>query len=198
MRNDYSLLEFISTAWAVLLTKISYPQARLVRRPIYVRGKKSVEGARKLTTGHHCRFDLIGNKKTLFLGGNCEIGDNVHIVAYNNVSIGNNVLIASKVFISDTSHGEYNNLDGGMNSPYTAPNDRPLVMNPTIIGNNVWIGENVVILPGSRIGDGCIIGANAVVSGVIEEKSIAVGIPARVVKRWSDKTNRWERVSGEN
>ena len=54
-----------------------------------------------------------------------------------------------------------------------------------------------MILPGSKIGDGCIIGANAVVSGFVEEKSVAVGAPARVVKKWSDEKNQWEDLDDE-
>ena len=194
MRNKYSLSEFFSTTWALLATKLFYHQARLVRRPIYVRGRASIDGADGLTTGHSCRFDLNGNKKTLFFGSNCEIGDNVHIVAYDKVTIGNNVLMASKVFISDTNHGVYKKGEMVQDTPYSAPNDRKLVTESTSIGDNVWIGENVVVLPGSRIGNGCIIGANAVVSGFIEEKSIAVGAPAKVIKRWNDETASWEEV----
>lgn len=197
IRNQYSLSEFISTSWAFVLTKISYPQARLVRRPVYMRGKHSLVGGKGLTTGHGCRFDLKGDIQTLFIGDNCEIGDNVHIVAYENVKIGNNVLMASKIFVSDTNHGVYKNFRGGQDSPLTAPNDRQLVTNPTSIGNNVWIGENVVVLPGSTIGNGCIIGANAVVSGFIEDNSIAVGSPAKVIKHWNKSTRQWEGVTHE-
>lgn len=62
-------------------------------------------GCRGLTTGYNCRFDLTGKKQTLFIGDNCEFGDMTHIVAFNNVMIGDNVLMASKVFVSDTNHG---------------------------------------------------------------------------------------------
>lgn len=55
-----------------------------------------------------------------------------------------------------------------------------------LIGGNVWIGENVVVLPGADIGKGSIIGANAVVKGKIPENSIAVGNPAHVVKNLID------------
>ena len=196
MRNQYSFTEIMSTCWSLLLTKIADPKARLIRRPIYMRGRGSLDGGKFLTTGHGCRFDLIGDKKTLFIGNNCEMGDMTHIVAHEKVEIGDNVLIASKCFISDTNHGVYKGQN--QDSPIIEPNKRKLATIPVKIGNNVWIGENVVILAGTQIGDGCIIGANAVVSGFIEEKTIAVGIPARVVKKWSDKANRWEVVGDEN
>ena len=53
---------------------------------------------------------------------------------------------------------------------------------PVVIGSDVWIGHRVMILPGSRIEDGAIIGAGAVVSGTIPAYSIAGGVPARVIR----------------
>ena len=54
---------------------------------------------------------------------------------------------------------------------------------PIRIGNACWIGSRAIILPGASIDQGCTIGAGAVVSGHIPEYSVAVGVPARVVKR---------------
>ena len=193
MNNKYSLSEFITNIYALLCTKLFFPKARFVRRPVYVRGKKSLVYKNGLTLGYNCRFDLPGDKKTLFIGENCEIGDNVHIVAHEKVVIGNNVLMASKIFISDTSHGIYNNDD--LNSaPNIQPKKRKLFTKPILIGNNVWIGENVCVLCGVTIGNGCIIGANSLVNHDVKENSVVVGIPARVIKRWNDLTKKWEKV----
>ena len=72
-----------------------------------------------------------------------------------------------------------------MNPP--APTDLPLKGN-TVIGNNVWIGQNAVILPGVHICDGAIIGANSVVGSDVEPYTIVVGNPARVLrKRFDDE-----------
>ena len=65
-----------------------------------------------------------------------------------------------------------------------------------IIGDNVWIGDNVIILPGANIGEGSTIGANAVVASNVPAYSIAVGIPARVVKHWNFKSKSWEKLKG--
>ena len=154
------------------MTKLTMPQARLIRRPIYVRGAKSIMGAKNLTTGRFCRFDLDGTNPTLSIGDNCEMGDMTHIVALANVKIGKNVLIASKCFISDTSHGFYFGIDAS--SPDTPPSSRALFSGKVVIGDNVWIGENVVILSGAEIGDGCIVGANSVISKKIPENCIVV------------------------
>lgn len=193
MGNNYSISEFISTTFALICTKLVYKNARLIRRPIYMRGKSSISYGEGLTTGHACRFDLPGgNKKTLIIGKNCEIGDNVHIVAHEKVIIGDNCLMASKIFISDTNHGDY--AGENQSSPNTPPNDRNLITKPVSIGNNVWIGENVCILPGVRVGSGCIIGANTVVNKDIPDNCIAVGSPAKVVKIYNIEKKSWERI----
>ena len=190
MANKYSFSEFVKNVYALLITKAFYPNARLIRRPIYIRGRKSLVYGKNFTTGYSCRFDLEGSKKTLFIGDECQIGDNVHFVAYDKVEVGNNCLLASKIFISDTSHGIYDNSDGG-SSPEIPPNCRKLVTAPVKIGNNVWIGENVVILSGVTIGDGCIIGANSVVTHDIEDNSIVAGAPAKCIKRWDSYSKKW-------
>lgn len=191
MRNAYSISEFIKTAYSLLITKVTIPQARLIRRPVYIRGGKSLFGCKGLTTGRFCRFDLNGDKKRLFIGENCEFGDFTHIVALNKVEIGNNVLIASKCFISDTSHGCYSGLT--KDTPLLPPNKRKLVSGVTKIGNNVWIGENAVILSGANIGDGCVIGANSVITKKIPSGSIVVGVN-KIIKNWSNAENSWINV----
>lgn len=195
MRNQYSLSETISTAYALICTKLFYKGARLIRRPFYCRGKSRLQFDKGFTVGHNCRFDLLGekgnNSKKLIIGKNCKMGDNVHIVANEKVVIGNNCLMASKIFISDTSHGEYSNMTTD-SSPDVPPDDRLLYMKPVVIGNNVWIGENACILLGVSIGDGCIIGANSVVNKDVPDNCIVVGIPSRVVKVFNKSKAKWE------
>ncbi len=193
MGNRYSPSEFVKTAYSLVVTKVFFPQARLIRRPVYMRGGKSLEGGKGLTTGRFCRFDLDGTKQTLLIGDNCEMGDMTHIVALNHVEIGKDVLIASKCFISDTSHGCYNG--DNPDSPDSIPNRRALVSGTTRIGDRVWIGENAVILAGADIGDGCIIGAGSIVSKPIPAGSMVVGTN-RILKRWNPETGTWERVKG--
>lgn len=191
MGNKYSTSEFIKNMYSLVMTKITMKQARFIRRPIYIRGKKSLTGCRNLTTGRFCRFDLEGNKQTLHIGDNCEMGDMTHIVAHNCVEIGNDVLIASKCFISDVNHGKYSG--DNQDSPDTVPNSRALIVGKTVLGNRVWIGENAVILSGAEIGDGCIIGANSVINKAIPSGSMVVG-NNRIIKKWNEKTRMWEKT----
>lgn len=191
MGNQYSPSEYMKNVYSLIMTKLTMRQARFIRRPVYFRGCKSLSGCVGLTTGRFCRFDLEGSMPTLFIGDNCEMGDMTHIVAHERVEIGNNVLIASKCFISDTNHGVYKG--DVQDSPNVPPNKRKLVTKPVIIGDNVWIGENAVILAGAIIGDGCVIGANAIVSKKIEKSSMVVG-NNYILKRWNAHQNRWDLV----
>ena len=188
MSNRYSPSEWIKNLYSLVMTKITMPQARFIRRPVYIRGGKSLSGCRGLTAGRFCRFDLDGEKQTLFIGDHCEMGDMTHIVALEKVEIGSNVLIASKCFISDTNHGVYKGPI--QDRPDTPPRQRRLETKPVRIGNNVWIGENAVILAGADIGDGCVIGANAVISKRIEKNTMVAG-PGIILKKWNEKENGW-------
>jgi len=126
--TDYSLSLILKTSVDYLMTKIRFPKARLVRRPIYIRGKKGICYQEGLTTGNGCRLDASNDKTTLRIGKDARIGDYVHINAMESVTIGNNVLIASKVFISDTSHGKYSGEN--QTAPDTIPAERELFYRP--------------------------------------------------------------------
>lgn len=193
-RNRHTFFELMSLGISVVFTRLFYPRAKLVCYPVYMRGKKSLVYGRDFNVGYGCRFDLINpEKKTLFIGENCEIGDYCHFVATEKVEIGNNFLCASKVFLSDTNHGNYRGES--CSSPSEPPKERPLTSDPVFIGDNVWVGDNVVILPGTRIGNGCIVGANAVVSGVFDDNCIIAGVPAKIVKRYDKNTRQWVKIT---
>lgn len=112
------------------------------------------------------------------IGNNVNIETDCHISAINKVSIGDNVLMASFVYISDHTHGNVCDFDESL-----SPLRRPLYSKgPVIIEDNVWLGEKVSIMPGVHIGYGAIIGANSVVTKDIPAYAVAVGSPARVIK----------------
>ncbi|GHU05615.1 putative lipopolysaccharide biosynthesis O-acetyl transferase WbbJ [Spirochaetia bacterium] len=193
--KKYSLAEIIRLIFYIIHTKLILPNARLIRFPIDIRGKKNIEFGSNLTTGYNCRLETYSaNKiKVLKIGKNVQINDFVHIVASKSVVIGDNVLIASKVFISDALHGSYKG-DAFDSDPLIPPINRSLSASPVFIDENVWIGEFVSVLPGVKIGKSSIIGSNSVVTKNIPDFSIAVGNPARVIKKYNFNTKRWEAI----
>lgn len=198
MKNGYGLGEIIKNSISLVYTKIFFKDARLVRRPIYIRGKKFLSYRKGFTTGYGCRLEMFNihgnNNPKLIIGTNCKIGDYVHIAAGERVTIGDNCLFASKIYISDISHGDYSNTENASN-PNTPPDERTLSTKPVTIGDNVWLGDNVCILPGVKIGNGVVVGANAVVNKDIPDGCIAVGAPVKIVKEFDSKLNVWKKVN---
>jgi lipopolysaccharide O-acetyltransferase len=192
----YGFIGIVRLVIDLALTKLFYSNARLVRFPIYLRGRSFIKLGKGLTTGVNIRivaFPAQGISPVLEIGDNVQINDSVHIGAVERIYIGNNTLIASRVFISDHNHGEYraSNL---MSSPDVPPAKRPLSSRPVYIGNNVWLGEQVSILSGVTIGDGAIIGANSVVVSDIPPNTISVGNPAKVIRYYDFHKNEWLRI----
>jgi lipopolysaccharide O-acetyltransferase len=194
IKNEYSLFKKFQLFWWLVKTRTISPHSRLFRFPLDIRGKRYIDFGKKLTTGVGCRLDAFSKDggKTLIFSNNIQINDYVHICAMKKVFLGNDVLIASKVFISDNSHGFYNGENGA--SPYIAPLKREYYINPVVIEDNVWIGEGVVIMPGVNIGKGSIIGANSVVTKSIPPCAIAVGSPAQVIKIFNFDKDIWEKI----
>ena len=126
-----------------------------------------------------------------------QIGDRVifskgvHVSAIHQITIGNDVLFGSHVYISDHNHGGYSkNLHS---NPNIAPIARELVsFGDVIIEDNVWIGDNVNIVGPVRIGKGSIVAANSVVRGDIPSKVIVAGAPAVIIKVFNERSELWE------
>ncbi len=129
----------------------------------------------------------------LIIGNHVSIGDYVHIGCNYRVVIGDDVLMGSKIYITDHNHGVYR--DNFQDSPYVPPAERKLTEDDSVrIGSRCWIGEFAVILPGVTIGDGAIIGSHSTVTHDIPANSIAVGSPAHVVKQWDEKKQLWLKI----
>lgn len=115
---------------------------------------------------HECILQTKG-PGIIQIGDNCGFSG-VSIVSSKSVLIGNDVLCGTNVIIGDRNDHEDR-------YPQFIPEN-------VIIGNNVWIGMNSVVLKGVHIGDNVIIGANSVVTKDIPSNSIAVGVPCKVIK----------------
>ncbi len=112
------------------------------------------------------------------IGDRCLIGRGSGIVGHLSIEIGDDVWTGHHIYITDQNHA------------YDDP-DLPISkqMQPeraVVIGDGSWIGHGAVILPGTRIGRHAVIGANSVVSGEIPDHSVAVGAPARVIRRTNE------------
>jgi wbxF len=179
----------------VIKTKIIFPKARLIRFPFDIRGKKYIRYGKNFTTGTGCRLEAYKfdkKKPKLEIGNNVQINDYVHLSCAESLIIGDNVLIASKVYITDLNHGSYSGEE--QSSPQEIAKERKIYTKPVKIGNNVWIGENVSVLSGVEIGENAILGANSVVTKDIPKNCIVAGNPAKVIKIFDKNTRKWEKI----
>lgn len=116
---------------------------------------------------------------SITIGENVCINTDCHIGCIDNVQIGNNVLIGSRVMIIDHEHG-----DTGKVKKSEPPGMRQLTSKgPVVIEDDVWICEGACILGGVRVGKGAIIAANAVVNKDVPSYTIVGGVPAKVLKK---------------
>lgn len=108
------------------------------------------------------------------IGSNSYIGIGTHIVALEEISIGEGALVAAYCVIRDMNHG--------------MATDKPMyrqkqISAPVLLGADVWLGSHVVVTAGAKIHAGSVIGANAVVTHEIPAASIAVGLPAKPIRK---------------
>ena len=172
--KGYSLIHAFYLGFCLIVTKIFHRQFRLVRLPFRYRKMGILNGGAGLTTGFNCRIDIFKDG-ILNLGDNIQLNDHVHIACAAKVSIGKNVLVASRVYISDHDHDLYSGMEN--------PQEWPLKSMAVNIGDNCWIGEGVCILKGVSLGSNCVIGANAVVTKSFPSHSIIGGVPAKILNK---------------
>lgn len=112
--------------------------------------------------------------KNIYVGKNVFINSCCHFQDQGGVYIGDDVLIGSQVVFATINHGK-NPSDRSDNCPSSIH-----------VGNKVWIGSHVTILPGVTIGDNAIVAAGAVVTHDVPENTIVGGVPAKIIKSIED------------
>jgi len=120
----------------------------------------------------------------VFIGNNAGIG--LSNVIIGPVKLGNYVMLAQNIVISGLNHG-YEDVT-------IPPRIQKTVTKQITIEDDVWIGANCVITAGVTIGRHAVIGAGSVVTKDIPQFSVAVGNPARVIKKYNFETNNWEKI----
>lgn len=165
-------------------------RGRARARLLAARGAK-VE--RKVTVGERCIVDrpwcvefgervflepdvylkIVADEAALRLGEHTFVGRGVEFDVMHGISVGRHTLIAPGCFITDHVHGV---------APESRIDEQPCRAEPVVIGSDVWLGARVVVLPGVRIGDGAVVGANSVVSADVAPMAVFAGAPARFLR----------------
>lgn len=144
-------------------------------RNVFIRNNARIEGVSE--------YAKILYNPEIIIDDNVSIEQNLHLTCAKKIFIGKNTAIAANVTITDIHH------------PYLdikVPIEKQMIeTNPVCVGEECKIYNNVVILPGTIIGKHCTIGANSVISGVFPDYCVAVGSPAKIIKRYSFDKKNW-------
>jgi len=186
--------------WLLIRTNQARPRlwVRLFLNPFFHRrGKGSIiRNTSRLDVLPFNKFDL-GHNSTIedfttinngvgdvFIGNNTLVG--IGNVLIGPLTIGNNIIIAQYVVMSGLNH-DYESID----LPISAQtiNKRQIT-----IDDDCWIGANVVITSGVKVGKHCVIAAGSIVTRDVPPFSIAAGNPARIIKQYNPEKKMWEKV----
>jgi acetyltransferase-like isoleucine patch superfamily enzyme len=167
-------------AWSLLIGRafLSFGSGSVLSLPIRLAGVEGISIGNGVFVGPNSWLQTIPEPEStarLTIGHNTSIAGAVVISVVDRVTLGRSVLLAKNVYISDHIHA-YNQKGVPVKDQGV---DR---VAPVHIGDGAWLGQGVVVVPGVTIGSGSVVGANSVVTSSIPERSLAVGVPARVVR----------------
>jgi acetyltransferase-like isoleucine patch superfamily enzyme len=123
------------------------------------------------------------------IGDGVLVGRGSGIVGHRSVTIGDGVFTGHHVYVTDANHG-YEDVHETIGRQFAAPR-------PVVVGAGSWLGHGSIVLPGATVGEHVAVGAGAVVTGDLPSYSVAVGNPARVVKRYDAERDEWIGVLRE-
>jgi acetyltransferase-like isoleucine patch superfamily enzyme len=172
-------------------------EGSIIRPPYTIVSAERIFIGARTTIGPSSLLSVVTEHKgerytpLLRIGDDCSIGQNFVVGCIYEITIGNNVLVSSNVFIGDTIHG-YRDV--------TRPViDQPLEKRGAVhVDDGAFIGINAVILPGVRIGQNAVVGAGSVVTATVPSFTVVAGNPAVIIRRYDPATREWIRERGNS
>ena len=146
--------------------KVSIGPRCVITRPQYI------SLAERVVLEQEVFLKVVADDAHLNIGPYTFLGKGVEIDCHTHIEIGEHTLLAPGSFITDHSHDI---------AASKRVDQQPCQSKPVIIGNDVWIGANAVVLPGVHIGEGAVVGAGAVVTHDVEAMTVVAGVPARII-----------------
>lgn len=122
---------------------------------------------------------FIDKPNNVFIGNNVFVGRNVYLIANEKIIVGEFTTIGAGCKLITSNHNYKNSL-----TPIRLQSD---ICKPITLVGDIWLGYNVIILPGVTLGKGCIVGAGSVVTKSFDDYSVIVGAPARCISKRVNK-----------
>lgn len=131
------------------------------------------------------------------IGDRCNLGRGTSFVGRIGIDVGDDVTFGPGVYVTDHNH-DYAH-------PRIPISHQWLIEAPVTIGSGCWLGVGSVVLPGATIGDHVAVAAGSVVRGIVPDRCVVAGAPARVVRQWDEASGSWHPplppgrgIAGEN
>lgn len=152
-----------------------------------IRGVNQIKFGENVRIGSNVRINFFTKSAKLIFGNSVYICNRDSFLVGADIEIGDNTIFASDVLVCSENH----RFDPESTLPYK---DQPLSLAPVKIGKGCWIGEKSIILPGVKIGDQCVIGAGSIVTKSLPDNCMAVGNPAKIIKKYSMEKHTWYKI----
>jgi len=156
-------------------------------KPVFLKGIRNIFIGKKVRILPHLRMETQDGG-TIEIEDDVVISQNVHITSAGQLKIGKRSLILANVFITNIDH-DYTEIGKHVVK-------QKITVKETTIGENCFIGMGAAIMPGTVLGKQCVVGANSVVKGNFPDYCVIVGSPAKIVKKYNQQTQTWEKISG--
>lgn len=194
-------LQFLSSTYHKIKTQTFYKlifkqldSKSVIKSPLFIT-PEFISVGHGVYIWNDARIEAISNYEYESFNPHIIIEDGVslqqrcHITAADTLIIGKNTLISFDVSIQDTDH-EYQDLNLSIIN-------QPLKVQKTHIGTNCFIGSGAKIQAGTTLGKHCVVGTNAVVRGTFPDYCVIVGVPAKIVKRYDEKSRMWKKTNNK-
>jgi len=147
-----------------------------------------LEAGARLNAESDVYLKIVSDDAVLKFGDHVFIGRGSEFDVICQVSVGDHTVIAPGCFVTDHNHGI---------APHSRVDQQQCISNAVSIGTDVWLGTNVVVLPGVRIGDGAVVAAGAVVTRDVPAMAVIAGVPARIL-RYRDRDSAQQVTEDRN
>jgi len=176
-----------SLIYSLFFGKFGFPS--YIGKPIFIGNFKRIFIGKKVRIFPGARIEVVDKNSSIVFEDNISIAQNLHIISGGNqeLRICKNTTFSANVFITNVDH-EYQDIDVHIM-------EQKLIFNKTQIGENCFIGYGAVIQAGTILGKQCIVGSNSVVRGTFPDYCVIVGVPARIVKRYDEKSGVWRKTT---